>query len=427
MTTRLLELIAAPENLLSAWRSVRGNIPKYRRSRASGPDGVSLADFEQDLTTQLKVLRDMLLKGRYQPSPPAYFDIPKKNGAKRTLAILSVQDRVAQRAAQQVLEPLWEPDFLPCSFGFRPGISLERAVAHVQNLRRNHNGWVVDGDIAACFDTLDHDILMSFVQHKIKDQRTVALLQNWLDVGVMQVGPPQNLDMQAATRVENAKGIARQGLNWVLESLMDQTDPYGAYEYYSDDPVHPSAQVDDSTFPDRGALVSQMRKGTLRRLMASGVMMGVGFVRARAGGVFSKAGTALRTVASSPLARRLLKRNALTVGGFAGLAAAAAVTAYLLNRKAGAAPLGVLQGSPLSPLLANVYLHPFDVHLSRTGYQLARFADDWVVLCPSREQAENAYNDAVRSLARLHLKINTDKTKILAPDQPLEWLGAVIR
>lgn len=427
MTTRLLELIAAPENLLSAWRSVRGNIPKYRRSRVSGPDGISLADFEQDLTTQLKVLRDMLLKGRYQPSPPAYFDIPKKNGAKRTLAILSVQDRVAQRAAQQVLEPLWEPDFLPCSFGFRPGISLDRAVAHVQNLRRNHNGWVVDGDIAACFDTLDHDILMSFVQHKIKDQRTVVLLQNWLDVGVMQVGPPQNLDMQAATRVENAKGIARQGLNWVLESLMDQADPYGAYESYNDDPAYVSAQADDSPFPDRGALVSQMRKGTLRRLMASGVMMGVGFVRARAGGVFSKAGTALRTVVSSPLARRLLKRNALTVGGFAGLAAAAAVTAYLLNRKAGAAPLGVLQGSPLSPLLANVYLHPFDVHLSRTGYQLARFADDWVILCPDREQAENAYNDAVRSLARLHLKVNTDKTKILAPDQPLEWLGAVIR
>src|SRR5690606_6205879 len=67
MTTKLLELIAAPENLLSAWRAVRGNIPKYRRQRASGPDGVSLAEFEQDLTTQIKVLRSMLMKGRYQP------------------------------------------------------------------------------------------------------------------------------------------------------------------------------------------------------------------------------------------------------------------------------------------------------------------------------------------------------------------------
>lgn len=427
MTARLLELIAAPENLLAAWRSVRGNIPKYRRSRASGPDGVSLTDFEQDLTTQLKVLRDMLLKGRYQPLPPAYFDIPKKNGSKRTLAILSVQDRVAQRAAQQVLEPLWEPDFLPCSFGFRPGISLESAVGYVQHLRRDHNGWVVDGDIAACFDTLDHDILMSFIQHKIKDQRTVALLQAWLDVGVMQVGPPQNLDMQAATRVENARGMARQGLNWVLESLMDQADPYGSYEYYDDDPGYSPAQANDPGFSDRGALVSRMRKGTLRRLMASGVMMGVGFVRARASGIFSKAGTVLKTATSSPVARRLLKRNALAVGGLAAAAAAAAVTAYLLNRRAGSAPLGVLQGSPLSPLLANVYLHPFDVQLSRTGHQLARFADDWVILCPDRERAESAYNDAVRSLARLHLKVNPDKTKILAPDQPLEWLGAVIR
>jgi retron-type reverse transcriptase len=117
----------------------------------------------------------------------------------------------------------------------------------------------------------------------------------------------------------------------------------------------------------------------------------------------------------------------MAVGGFAGLAAAAAVTPYFMNRTAGPAPVGVLQGSPLSPLLANIYLHPFDVSLSMAGHRLARFADDWVILCPTQDQAEAAYNDALRSLSRLHLKVNPSKTGILSPDQQLEWLGAVIR
>lgn len=431
MTTKLLELIAAPENLLAAWRSVRGNIPKYRRQRASGPDGISLAEFERDLTMQLKTLRAMLLKGRYQPSAPAYFTIPKRNGKQRMLAILCVQDRVAQRAAQQVLEPLWEPNFLPCSFGFRPGISLEQAVTHVQALRSRENGWVVDGDIAACFDTLDHDLLLGFLRHKIRDARAIELVQAWLDAGVMQVGPPQNVDMQSATRVETAKNYARQGFDWVVEMLAQQSDPYGRYAYYADDPAsyptsRPGAPTPASPYPERDLVVSQMRRSALRQVLVSGAMVGVDFVRSHAAGFFSKAGTVAKTAVASPIGRRLVKRNALAAGGLAGAAAVAAITAYLLNRKAGPSPVGVLQGSPLSPLLANIYLHPFDVNLTGAGHNLARFADDWVILCPNQEKAETAYNDALHSLAKLHLKANLEKTRILPPDQKLEWLGSVI-
>jgi retron-type reverse transcriptase len=117
----------------------------------------------------------------------------------------------------------------------------------------------------------------------------------------------------------------------------------------------------------------------------------------------------------------------MATGGLAGLTAVAAVAAYMLNRKAGPSPAGVLQGSPLSPLLANVYLHPFDMQLTSAGHQMARFADDWVILCQTQEKAELAYNDALRSLGRLHLKANFDKTHILPPDQHLEWLGSVIK
>ena len=430
MTARLLELIAAPENLLAAWRAVRGNIPKYRRQRAAGPDGVSLSDFEKDLATQLKVLRDMLMKGRYQPEPPAYFSVPKRSGGERLLAILPVRDRVAQRATQQVLEPIWEPDFLPCSFGFRPGISLQQAVAYVQELRPE-NGWAVDGDIASCFDTLDHDLLVKIVKRKIRDARVLDLMQNWLDAGIMQAGPPQNVDMQLARRVESAKTLARKGFDWILKSFGQQSDPYGYGRYsYDDDPVYDQqsgAASSEGNVPYRNPMSSVMKRMALRQMISSGLLIGMGFVRARASGIFNKTGALMRTAVSTPMGRRMLKKSAVATGGLAGLAAAAAVTTYLLNRKAGPSPAGVLQGSPLSPLLANVYLHPFDVTMIQAKHNLARFADDWVILCPSQDQAEAAYNDALRSLAALRLKANLEKTRILPPGEQLEWLGAVIR
>lgn len=430
MTTKMLELIAAPENLLSAWRAVCGNIPKYRRKRASGSDGVSIAEFERDLNVQIKVLRDMLMKGRYQPSQPSYFSIPKADGKQRVLAILSVRDRIAQRAAQQVLEPLWEPEFLPCSFGYRPGISLEQAISYAQKNRTQENRWVVDGDIAACFDTLDHDLLLGFLSHKIKDARVIELIQRWLDVGVMQMGPPQNVDMQFARQVENAKSYAKQGLEWVLESFAQQSNPYSGY-YYEDPAGYPPMGAEpadpNSPYPERDAVVSQMKRTAIRQAVMSGSMVGMGFLRRHVSSLFIGAGTLVKTAVASPAGRRLLRKNAMAVGGFAGVAVVAAATAYLMNRKAGPAPVGVLQGSPLSPLLANIYLHPFDVSMINAGHRMARFADDWVILCPTQDKAEIAYNEALRSLGKLHLKANLSKTHILSPEQKLEWLGAVIK
>lgn len=427
MTTKTLELIAAPENLLAAWRSVRGNIPKYRRERAKGPDGVTLAEFEQDLQTQLKVLRGMLLKGRYEPTPPAYFSVPKRGGGQRMLAILPIRDRVAQRATQQILEPMWEPDFLPCSFGFRPGFSLEQAVYHVQDLRIHEHGWVVDGDIASCFDSLDHELLLHQVRLKIKDGRLLSLMQAWLDSGIMQAGPPQSMDMQQATQIEAAKGLFRKGLDWVVDAVVHRSSPYGGYEYgMYDGPAYAEPANPAEINSSRDNYLDNMGRTAMQQILMSGFLMSVGTLRRHATGLLPKAGAALKTISTSPAGRRLLKKSAVATGGLAGLAAAAAVTAYMLNRKAGPSPAGVLQGSPLSPLLANIYMHPFDVNITTAGHELARFADDWVILCPTQEKAEAAYNDAIRVLARLHLKANLEKTRILSPGEKLEWLGAVI-
>ena len=139
----LMQMLAAPENLLAAWHAVRGNIPQVRRARSSGPDGVSLADFERELPAQLSALRHALLRGTYRAQPPVVAGMPKKNGGVRKIAVLNVSDRVAQRAAQQVLEPIFEPGFLPCSYGFRPGLSTRNALEQANQIRAAGNGWAI--------------------------------------------------------------------------------------------------------------------------------------------------------------------------------------------------------------------------------------------------------------------------------------------
>ncbi len=414
MNDRLMEQIAAPENLLAAWRAVRGNIPKYRRQKAAGPDGVTMAEFERELQPQLEALRDMLMRGRYYPMPPKRFKLPKRGGGQRVIAILPVRERVAQRAAQQVLEPLWEPEFLPCSFGFRPGISIDQAVSYVHNLRQQGERWAVDGDIATYFDSMDHDLLLACVQTKVQDGRVLKLLQNWLDSGLLQSGAPTDADPQSAIQAHKRQKVAQDGMKWVVDSMAGDEYEYGAG--YGDQ----AGQAASGLRP-RGYMGLMAR-----RTLMSTLMLGLGSIRPLAQSAAVKTAGTVRGLVSTPAGRRLLKSSSLAAGGLAGAAALAALVAYLLNRKAGAAPVGVLQGSPLSPLLANIYLHPFDLALTGKGRHLARFADDWIITAPEQSCAEQCYNEALKALAHLRLKVNPQKTRILPPEERLEWLGVVI-
>jgi hypothetical protein len=140
----------------------------------------------------------------------------------------------------------------------------------------------------------------------------------------------------------------------------------------------------------------------------------------------TKIGPAAIAALKSQAGREVLQHGLLIGGGAVGAAAGVAVTTYLIYRKVTPTSVGVLQGSPISPLLANIYLHSFDVSLTRVGYRLIRYADDWVILCPDQNIAEKAYNQAVVSLAHIQLKVNQEKTHILTPSDRLEWLGEVI-
>src|SRR3712207_6294347 len=118
----LIEQICSVENLTLAWRRVRSNIQVARRGRSAGPDAVTLRDFQADWTRQMTQLADELRCGTYRPLPPKRIAIPKSSGGERAIAILAVRDRIAQRAVQQVLEPLFDPLFLDCSYGCRPAL-----------------------------------------------------------------------------------------------------------------------------------------------------------------------------------------------------------------------------------------------------------------------------------------------------------------
>lgn len=433
-TDKLMDQLAAPENLLNAWRTVRGNIPTYRRQRSAGPDGVTLTEYERDLPAQLSALRHMLLKGRYQPQAPGQFTIEKRNGGQRQIAVLNVADRVAQRAAQQVIEPLYEPVFLPCSFGFRPGRSLHDAVYCAQRLREHGYGWVVDGDIASCFDSLDHQTLLQKIDKRIADARVKNLLHKWLDVGVLEHGLPAQKSDWLAHRWEEASHGLQRGLDWTLNTLshQDRLDPYAEGRY-----TQPSDLDEEDEANSRGVLNdedpyaapyqhrsqrSASQKQAVQQIAAGGFLLGAGWIKKS---ITSAAPAALAAL-KSPAGRALLKRGLLIGGGALGAAAGLAVSGYLLYRQVAPKPFGVLQGSPLSPLLANIYLHSFDCSITRAGYRLVRYADDWVVLCPDQEQAEKAYNKAVVALASIHLKVNPEKTHILSPNDSFEWLGETI-
>src|SRR5438128_5736213 len=160
----LIQRIAARPSLYSAWRKVRAN------RGAAGIDAISIAEFEKNLQPNLAELSRNLRDKTYEPLPARYVNVPKSNGRLRELAIPTVRDRVAQRAVLDQIEPLFEPDFLDCSFGFRPGRSTEMAVQRIVLARARGQLWTVDADIRDCFPSLDHEVLITDLRRSLDDQ-----------------------------------------------------------------------------------------------------------------------------------------------------------------------------------------------------------------------------------------------------------------
>lgn len=172
--------LLSAQALDKAFKRVRKN------KGAPGVDGQSVQDFAQNLESNLKQLLLELQEKRYQPLPVKRVEIAKDDGGKRLLGIPAVRDRVVQQCLASLMTPIFDPDFHPSSYGYRPERSCHQAISKatlfIRQYRRQH---VVDMDLSKCFDMLDHDLIIQSVRRRITDGSVLSLINMFLKSGIM--------------------------------------------------------------------------------------------------------------------------------------------------------------------------------------------------------------------------------------------------
>ena len=179
----LYNLVCDPAFLVMAWERVAKN----KGSKTPGVDRATVARIASGIGVEefLHDLREQLKSRRFQPVPVRQVMIPKASGKLRKLGIPTVADRVVQAALKLVLEPIFEADFQSCSYGFRPNRRAQDAVAEIHHFSTQRYHWVLEADIEACFDMIEHAPLMDRLRVRIGDKRVLALVKAFLKAGVL--------------------------------------------------------------------------------------------------------------------------------------------------------------------------------------------------------------------------------------------------
>ena len=180
--TALLHHVYDIDRLRSAYLALR-------RGAAPGINGETWQHYGEDLESNLQDLSGRLKRGAYRARPVRRAYIPKADGWQRPLGVPTLEDKIVQRSVIEVLNAIYETDFLGFSYGFRPGRSPHSALDALSvGIVRSRVNWVLDADIRGFFDTLDHGWLVRFIEHRVADRRVVRLIQKWLKAGVLEDG-----------------------------------------------------------------------------------------------------------------------------------------------------------------------------------------------------------------------------------------------
>lgn len=223
---KLLELVVEGSNVEAALRRVKKN------KGSPGIDGMTVEELPTHLAKHWSQLREEILAGRYQPQPVRGHAIPKKDGGVRELGIPTVLDRLIQQCVLQVLQPRFDASFSQHSYGFRPGRRAHDAVRAAQRFIQEGRRWVVDVDLEAFFDRVNHDVLMGRLAKRITDRRLLGLIRRYLDAGIMASG----VVMQRHEGTPQGGPLSPLLANVLLDEVDKELEKRGhAFARYADD------------------------------------------------------------------------------------------------------------------------------------------------------------------------------------------------
>jgi group II intron reverse transcriptase/maturase len=209
--TSIAHLITV-EKLYEAFRSLR-------KDASAGIDGVTYEQYETNAEENIRQLHQRLKEGKYRAQPLRRVYIPKEDGKKRPISIPALEDKIAQKAVVDLLNAIYEQDFLPCSYGFRPGRGPHHALAEVGRvICTRPTGWVLEIDIRSYFDSIVRSALVAMIEKRVNDGSVLRLIQKWIKVGAIDEGKL----LVSETGTGQGQPISPLLANIYLHEILDQ-------------------------------------------------------------------------------------------------------------------------------------------------------------------------------------------------------------